>query len=44
VVVEADLLPEKVMNEFKAYSSRALNSLGMDGPEPRRWARHGSTR
>ena len=44
VIVEAEVQPEKVMNDFKAYASRALNRL--DGHEPgrRRWARHGSTR
>ena len=35
VIVEAEVQPEKVMNDFKAYASRALNRL--DG-------RHGSTR
>ena len=32
------------MNEFKAYASRALNRLASDGPDRKRWARHGSTR
>ncbi len=44
VVVEAEVRPEKVMHAFKSYASRALNRLGIDGPERRRWARHGSTR
>ena len=44
VVVEAEVQPERVMVEFKSYASRALNSLGLDGPDRRRWARHGSTR
>ena len=44
VIVEAEVPPEKVMNDFKAYASRALNQLGRDEPGPRRWARHGSTR
>jgi REP element-mobilizing transposase RayT len=43
-VVEADVRPEKLMNEFKSYASRELNRLGRDGPGRRRWARHGSTR
>ena len=43
-VVEAEVRPEKIMNEFKAYASRELNRLGRDGPDRRRWARHGSTR
>jgi REP element-mobilizing transposase RayT len=44
VIVEAEVPPEKVMNDFKAYASRALNRLARDGPGRRRWARHGSTR
>ena len=44
VIVEADVLPEKVMNEFKSYASRELNRLNPDGPDRKRWARHGSTR
>jgi REP element-mobilizing transposase RayT len=44
VVVEAEAQPEKVMNDFKRYSSRSLSQLGIDEPERERWARHGSTR
>jgi len=44
VVVEAEVRPEKVMNDFKSYASRGLNRLASDGPDRRRWARHGSTR
>lgn len=44
VVVEAEARPERIMNEFKSYASRELNRLGRDGPDRRRWARHGSTR
>ena len=36
--------PEKIMNEFKSYASRELNRLDRDGPDRKRWARHGSTR
>lgn len=36
--------PEKVMPAFKSYASRGLNRLGIDGPDRKRWARHGSTR
>jgi REP element-mobilizing transposase RayT len=43
VVVEADTRPERIMNEFKSYASRELNRLGSDGPDRKRWARHGST-
>jgi hypothetical protein len=32
------------MNEFKSYASRELNRLGVDSPERKRRARHGSTR
>ena len=32
VIVEAEVQPEKVMTDFKAYASRALNRL--DGNEP----------
>jgi REP element-mobilizing transposase RayT len=44
VVVGAEVRPERIMNEFKAYASRALNRLARDGPDRKRWARHGSTR
>jgi REP element-mobilizing transposase RayT len=43
-VVESDLRPERVMNDFKSYASRALNCSGWDGQNRKRWARHGSTR
>lgn len=32
------------MTVLKSYSSRALNEHALDGPDRRRWARHGSTR
>ena len=44
VVVEADVRPEKVMNAFKSYASRGLKRLEIDGPDRKRWARHGSMR
>jgi REP element-mobilizing transposase RayT len=44
VIVEAGIRPEKIMNEFKSYASRELNGIESAGPDPRRWARHGSTR
>ena len=44
VVVEADVRPEKCLNDFKAYASRALNAAGLDIPSRKRWAHHGSTR
>ena len=43
-IVEADVRPEKIMNEFKSYASRELNRLDRDGADRKRWARHGSTR
>ena len=43
-VVETEARPERIMNEFKSYASRELNLLGSDGPDRKRWARHGSTR
>jgi hypothetical protein len=44
VVVQANQRPEFVINTIKAYASRALNRLGLEGDGRRRWARHGSTR
>jgi REP element-mobilizing transposase RayT len=44
VIVAADLEPERVMNDFKAYASRALNESRLDPSERKRWTRHGSTR
>ena len=32
------------MNEFKSYPSRALNQSTTEGPDRKRWARHGSAR
>jgi hypothetical protein len=32
------------MGDFKAYASRRLNEMRLDGPNRKRWARHGSTR
>ena len=43
-VVEAEIPPERVMSDFKAYASRHLNQIGFDEPDRKRWARHGSTR
>jgi len=42
-IVEAEIRPERIMNEFKAYASRELNRVE-SGPGRKRWARHGSTR
>lgn len=43
-VVEAEVPPERVMSDFKAYASRRLNRMRVDEPGRKRWARHGSTR
>ena len=44
VVVGAEVPPEKVMGDFKAYASRRLNAMQIDQPDRKRWARHGGTR
>ncbi len=44
LVASANCKPEQVMNAMKAHSSHALNRHGLEGPDRRRWARHGSTR
>ena len=43
-VVEAEVAPDRVMSDFKAYASRRLNGMSLDKPNRKRWARHGSTR
>ncbi len=42
-IVESYDRPEKIMNDFKSYSSRHLANAG-DPRSRKRWARHGSTR
>ena len=44
LVVEAEARPERVMNDLKSFASRSLNRKGLDQPDCKRWARHGSTR
>jgi REP element-mobilizing transposase RayT len=44
LVVEADVRPERIMNDLKSYASRCLNRMELDEPARKRWARHGSTR
>lgn len=44
LVVEAEVRPERIMNDPKAYASRCLNRKQLDEPVRKRWARHGSTR
>ena len=43
-VVEAEVPPERIMSDFKAYASRRLNRLRLDELNRKRWARHGRTR
>ena len=43
-VVAAEVSPDRVMNDLKAYASQRLNRMGWDAPGRKRWARHGSTR
>lgn len=44
LVVEAEVRPERIMNDLKSYASRCLNTSGLDEAGRKRWARHGSTR
>lgn len=44
LVITAVAKPEKVMNELKAYASRALNVADPRANGRKRWTRHGSTR
>lgn len=44
IVLECDTAPEKAMNDFKAYASRALNTYELVDGTRKRWTRHGSTR
>jgi REP element-mobilizing transposase RayT len=44
VVVSADRSVEHVMGSLKAFASIRLNDAGIEPPDRRRWARHGSTR
>jgi REP element-mobilizing transposase RayT len=44
LIVAANLVPEKIMNQLKAYASRALNKLLRQSSPQKYWARHGSTR
>lgn len=36
--------PERIMDSFKAYSTRALRRAGLLSSDARAWSRHGSTR
>jgi len=43
-IVDAEVKPERIMNDLKSYASRCLNQSGLDTPDRKCWARHGSTR
>jgi hypothetical protein len=44
IVVDADVRPERIMNDLKSYASPQLNQMRFDDSARKRWARHGSTR
>jgi len=43
-VVSADVSPERVMNDFKSYSTRRMKERGVLPTTEKIWSRHGSTR
>jgi REP element-mobilizing transposase RayT len=44
VVVNNAGQPERIMNSFKAYATKALRSAGLAASNQKIWSRHGSTR
>ena len=44
VVVQSMASPEKIMSDFKAYSSRRLSERLEENKDTKRWTQHGSTR
>ena len=44
VVVSAEVVPEKVMSDFKAYATRRLREACLHSSKDKVWAEHGSTR
>ena len=44
VIVTAEVKPEKVMADFKAYASRRLKEQLNEPADCKRWTQHGSTR
>lgn len=44
VLCSGDATPERMMNDFKSWSTRRLREQGVVGAETRLWTRHGSTR
>ena len=44
VVVSNSAVPERIMNSFKAYATRALRANNLLGSASKAWSRHGSSR
>jgi len=44
VVTSNSDAPERIMNSFKAYATKALRAEGLIGNDFRPWSRHGSTK
>lgn len=44
LVVSNSGQPERIMDSFKAYATKALRAAGLAGDEQKLWSRHGSTR
>ncbi len=44
IVVSNSGKPERIMDSFKAYATKALRAEGLIGDDFRPWSRHGSTR
>jgi len=44
VVVSNSNSPERMMDSFKGYATRALRAAGLADPSQRPWSRHGSTK
>jgi len=43
-VVQANTPPQNILGDFKAYSSRRLNTKGLESKNRIKWSRHGSTK
>lgn len=43
-VTAAAASPERIMSDFKSWSTRRLREAGLVGADTRVWSRHGSTR
>ena len=44
LVVSNSATPERMMDSFKAYSTKALRAVNLVRGEAKPWSRHGSTR